>query len=340
MGSHSVQPPDAAPPAVKPRIGVVLLQLGGPDSLESVEPFLLNLFRDPDIIDLPLAFLFRGALARLISSRRAPRVREYYRLIGGRSPILKLTRRQARALEGALRPSVDARVFVAMRYWHPLTVEVVQELERDGIDRVVLLPLYPQYSRTTTGSSVNEWNRAFRRRGPGAPAVEVIEEYCEHPLFIQAMIRNIRIALARVPAPDRTRVHLVFSAHGTPVKLVEQGDPYQGQIVRTYRSVVREGAFGLEHHLCYQSKVGPQRWLEPSLLATVERLGTEGVSHIIVVPVAFVSDHSETLYEINMEVRRVARRCGIRYFDMSPALNASPLFIRALADLVLQKVAP
>jgi ferrochelatase len=323
----------------KSPVGVVLLQLGGPDSLESVEPFLFNLFSDPDIIDLPMAFLFRRPLAKLISSRRAGRVREYYRRIGGRSPILKLTNRQARALERELRQTIDARVFVAMRYWHPMTGEALRSLREEGINRVVLLPLYPQYSRTTTGSSVNEWNRALRRGGVGDLSFETVDEYCEHPLYVQAIIHNIGIALARVPAPDRQKVHLVFSAHGTPVSLVESGDPYQQQILRTYRSVVRDGGFGLEHHVCYQSKVGPQRWLEPSLVATVERLGSEGVSHVIVVPIAFVSDHSETLYEINMEVRREARRCGIRYYDMSPALNTNPLFIRALADLVMRKVA-
>ncbi len=323
-----------------PPLGVVLLQLGGPDTLESVEPFLYNLFCDPDIIDLPLAFLFRKPLARVISSRRAPRVREYYKRIGGRSPILKLTRRQASALQRELSPAVDARVYVAMRYWYPMTAEVVKNIAREGIRRVVLLPLYPQYSRTTTGSSVNEWNRLARRNSLGTVETTLVEEYCEHPLYVQALVRNIRIALARVRAADRARVHLVFSAHGTPLNLVEKGDPYRGQVIRTYEAVLREGAFGLQHHLCYQSKVGPQKWLEPSLVATIERLGREHVSHMIVVPIAFVSDHSETLYEINMEGRRQAREQGIRYFDMSPALNTNPLFIRALADLVLQRVKP
>ncbi len=327
-----------APPS--PPLGVVLLQLGGPDALDAVEPFLYNLFCDPDIIDLPLAFLFRKPLARLISSRRAPRVQEYYRRIGGRSPILNLTRRQAAALERELRPAVDARVFVAMRYWRPLTGDVLGDVARAGIRRVVLLPLYPQYSRTTTGSSVNEWNRLARRAAAKPPETRIVEEYCEHPLYIRALVRNIGIALARVPLSDRSRVHLVFSAHGTPVSLVERGDPYQQQVVRTYEAVLRQGEFGLPHHLCYQSKVGPQQWLEPSLVATLGRLGREHVSHVIVVPIAFVSDHSETLYEINMEGRRLAREQGIRYFDMSPALNTNPLFIRALADLVLQQVKP
>ncbi len=320
-----------------PRTAVVLLQLGGPDSLESVEPFLFNLFCDPDIIDLPLAFLFRKRLARLISSRRAPKVREYYRKIGGRSPILKLTRRQASALEAVLRPRFDAPVLIAMRYWHPMTDAALDEIVRRRIERVILLPLYPHYSRTTTGSSVNEWRRMMKERGISGVRVEVVEEYCEHPSYINAVVRNISIALNRVPARDREKIHLVFSAHGTPMKLVRSGDPYQQQIIRTYNAVLRAGKFGLPHSLCFQSKVGPQKWLEPSLTATVEQLAGEGATHLLVIPIAFVSDHSETLYEINMEIRKHAMHRGIRYYDMSPALNSSPSFIQALADLVLRK---
>ena len=310
------------------RTAIVLLQLGGPDALGAVEPFLYNLFCDPDIIDLPLAFLFRKPLARLISGKRAPKVQEYYRNIGGRSPILRLTQRQANAL--AARTGMP--VYVAMRYWHPMTDEVIARLMKDGIERVVLLPLYPHFSKSTTGSAVNEWNRICARVGY-APEVSVVEEYCEHPLLIRALVNNIGIALRRVPEADRKNVHIVFSAHGTPMKLVREGDPYQGQVVRTYEAVVREGKFGIPHHLCYQSKVGPQKWLEPSLLQTLDRLADEGATHVIVVPVAFVSDHSETLWEINIEVRRHARSRGIRYYDMMPALNTNPSFIGALAEL-------
>jgi ferrochelatase len=316
---------------------VVLLQLGGPDSLANVQPFLCNLFCDPDIIDLPGAFLFRRSLARFIAGRRTPKVVEYYRKIGGRSPILKLTTRQATALQHELQKVMDVRVLVAMRYWHPMTEEVVDWVLREKIGEVILLPLYPQYSKSTTGSSFNEWNRVLRRRSTNGPIVKIVKEYCEHPKYISALVRNIGIALQRVPQGDRARVHLVFSAHGTPMRLVREGDPYQQQIQRTYKAVVREGNFGLTHHLCYQSKVGPQKWLEPSLTDTIERLGTAGVSHVIVIPIAFVSDHSETLYEINMEVRRHALKHGITYYDMMPALHTAPPFIEALADVVLRK---
>ena len=323
----------------RPRVAVVLLQLGGPDSLASVEPFLYNLFCDPDIIDLPLAFLFRKRLARLISSRRAPKVAGYYRMIGGKSPILRLTRRQAVALERALRGEMDARVIIAMRYWHPLTSAAVEQVKAGKFDQVVLLPLYPHFSRTTTGSSVNEWNRILGRAGiPGARVVTV-EQYCDHPLYIQALVENITIALRRVPPADRSAVHLVFSAHGTPVRLVKQGDPYQAHIIRTYEAVVARGAFGLPHTLCYQSRVGPQQWLKPSLTETVDRLAAEGAARLLVVPIAFVSDHSETLYEINMEVRRHAMERGIRHYDMMPALHTNASFIGALADSVRRAIA-
>ncbi|MDH3252585.1 MAG: ferrochelatase [Ignavibacteria bacterium] len=320
-------------------LGIVLLQLGGPDSLDSVEPFLYNLFSDPDIIDLPLAFLFRRGLARLISRRRAPKVQEYYKRIGRRSPILKLTIRQAKALERELGDSLNAKVYVGMRYWHPMTEEVIHQLHRDGIKRVLLLPLYPHFSKTTTGSSVNEWKRVVAQQGMNNFQVDLVEEYCEHPLYIRSVVRNIAIALRRVPERDRGKVHLVFSAHGTPVKLAQSGDPYQQQIIRTYHAVVAEGRFGLDHHLCYQSKVGPERWLEPSLETTINELAGNNVSHVLVIPIAFVSDHSETLWEINIQVKEEAKKLGIRYYDMSPALNTNPLFIQALADLVRKKVA-
>jgi protoporphyrin/coproporphyrin ferrochelatase len=322
-------------PRENSRTAVVLLQLGGPDSLGAVEPFLYNLFCDPDIIDLPFAFLFRKFLARTISRSRAPMVKEFYRYMGGSSPILRLTNRQARALESELKKQGNFGVFVAMRYWHPFTESVVQQLQKEEIGRVVLLPLFPQYSRSTTGSGVNEWRRICKRFGY-APELHLIEEYADHPLLVDAYVRNVRIALQRVPPDDRKKVHLVFSAHGTPMKLVRSGDPYQSHIIRTCNAVVNTGAFGLPHYLCYQSKVGPQKWLEPSLVATIDRLAAERVSHVLVVPLAFVSDHSETLWEINHEVRSDALRKGIRYFDMSPALNSSPLFIGALADLVRQ----
>ncbi len=320
------------------KTGVVLLQLGGPDSLDAVQPFLYNLFCDPDIIDLPFAFLFRKRLAKYVSAKRAPKVQELYKGIGGKSPILAQTNDQAAALETELRKSINANVYVAMRYWHPMTNEVVEQMHKDNVEKVVLLPLYPQFSKTTTGSSVNEWNRIVAARNHSSIPTSLVREYFDHPLYIKAIVQNINTTIEKVSPPDRSKIHLVFSAHGTPVKLVRDGDPYSHQIKKTYEAVIAEGMFGLAHHLCFQSKVGPQKWLEPSLDRTIGKLAGEKVSHVIVVPIAFVSDHIETLSEINIETREEARELGIRYFDMMPALHTNPLFIQALADVVLSSV--
>ncbi len=321
------------------RTAVVLFQLGGPDSLEAVEPFLCNLFCDPDIIDLPGAFLFRKPLARIISRRRAPVVQELYRRIGGKSPIRIQTELQADSLREELaKRGHEMNVVIAMRYWHPMTGEAVRQLVDDGIERVILLPLYPHYSRATTGSAMNEWVRAMRRLNGRALPYRLIHSYPDHPLLIDAFIERIETALRRVPETDRAKIHLVFSAHGTPMKLVRQGDPYSHQIRQTVDAIVTRARFGLPYHLCFQSKVGPQKWLEPSLIDTLDRLAAEGVSHLIVVPVAFVTDHIETLSEINIEAREHAIRKGIAYFDMMPALIRSPKFIACLADLVIGEI--
>ena len=321
------------------KTAVVLFQLGGPDSLEAVEPFLYNLFCDPDIIDIPGAFLFRKTLARIISSRRAPKVKILYQKIGGGSPILDQTELQARRLKESLAGrGLAAEVYIAMRYWHPMTKEVVERLQRENVDEVVLLPLYPHFSKVTTGSSMNEWNKNVAFSNANHFSTKLVESYCDHPLYIAALVENIARALERVPREDRKNVHLVFSAHGTPLKLVKQGDPYSQHIRKTYELVVESGNFGLPHYLCFQSKVGPQRWLEPSLTQTIEMLASKKVSHILVVPIAFVTDHIETLSEINMEARGEAEHLGIRYFDMMPALIANEKFIACLTDLVLKQL--
>jgi ferrochelatase len=313
---------------------VVLLQLGGPDGPDAVQPFLHNLFCDPDIIDLPGAFLFRRGLARLISTRRAPRVIGLYEKIGGHSPILEQTEIQARALHKALNAGGDEfEVAIAMRYWHPFAEETVRELVDLGVEEVVLLPLYPHFSRTTTGSSFREWDRVARRLAPSLK-VRRVESYFDHPLYIEAICDRIAESLALVPEGDRDKVHVVFSAHGTPLKLVREGDPYSTHIRKTYLLVVNRNSFGRRHHLCFQSKVGPQRWLEPSLTGMLGALAREGVSHVIVNPIAFVSDHIETLSEINIEAREEAHRLGITSFAMTAALLDHPKFIACLADCV------
>lgn len=321
------------------KIAVVLFQLGGPDSLDAVQPFLYNLFCDPDIIDLPGAFLFRKPLARIISSRRAPKVQDLYKRIGAKSPILKQTELQAESLKSALdKLGIDADVHIAMRYWHPMTDEVVKKLLESQTEEVVLLPLYPHYSKATTGSSMNEWKRVTHRLRYNSLTTNLVDNYCDHPLYIEAMVEQVNHALARLPKEEQAKVHLVFSAHGIPLSFVKTGDPYPGHIKQSYELIVEKGAWGLPHHLCFQSKVGPQKWLDPSLTKTIEDLAAQKVSHLVVIPVSFVTDHIETLSEINIEAREEARKFGIKSFEMMPALIHNKKFIACLADLVMKQL--
>ncbi|MFQ5724008.1 MAG: ferrochelatase [Terriglobia bacterium] len=314
------------------RLAVVLFQLGGPDSLQAIEPFLFNLFSDPDIIDFPLARLARRPLARLAARSRARKVQRHYTEIGGQSPILELTRAQATGLERELRKSLDASVFLAMRYWHPLTAEAVREVKAGEFDEVVLLPLYPQYCRVTTGSSLNEWQRQAARAELNALPTKVIRDFYQHPHYLEAVVEKINSTLQRFPAPEP--VTLVFTAHGIPRALAEAGDPYREQVEATTTLVRERGGWGHPYRLCYQSKVGPGHWLQPMLRETLRELAAAGARNLLVIPIAFVTDHVETLHEIDIEARAQARQLGIARFEMMPALNDSPLFIRALADLV------
>ena len=317
------------------KLGVVLFQLGGPDSLQSIEPFLYNLFCDPDIIDFPFARIARQPLAKLISSTRARHVAHHYAEIGGRSPILEHTTRQAVALEAVLRADFDARVIVAMRYWHPFTAEALELLERHRPEEVVLLPLYPQYSKTTTGSSLNEWRRKFQPNG-WAPRVQAVEEFHEDGAYLDAVVDAVNRTVAEIG--DVSDCDFVFSAHSVPVAVVERGDPYQRQIERTAELVWQRGGWAGRRHLCYQSKVGASKWQRPSMHETVKRLAAEGRRHLVVVPISFVSDHVETLHEIDIEHREQARGLGIEDFRMVPGLNDSPRFIQALAGLVKRRL--
>lgn len=328
-----------------------MFQLGGPETLEDIEPFLFNLFCDPDIIDFPFARLGRKPLAKLISSTRASKVRRHYAEIGGGSPIRRNTEAQAHALECELRShGLDARCVVAMRYWRPFTREAVAELEAAGCGEIVLLPLYPQYSSTTTGSSLNEWERRARdewRVGTGErPSLAtgnrqlatLISDFYRHEGYLDSVVERIEAALERFPEPRSAE--LVFSAHGVPLRVIERGDPYQQQVEETVALVMARGAFSNPHRICYQSKVGASRWLEPTLRATLRDLAASGLKDVCVVPISFVSDHVETLGEIDREARALAGSLGIRQFEMTAGLNDSPRFIAALADLVMQAVAP
>ncbi len=317
------------------KLGVILFQLGGPDSLQAIEPFLYNLFCDPDIIDFPFARVARQPLARLISMRRAKHVAHHYAEIGGKSPLLEFTMRQAAALETALGADFNARVSVAMRYWHPFTEEAIRAMELHAPEEVVLLPLYPQYSKTTTGSSLNEWARRYHPNG-WSPRIRIVKEFYTDPAYLDSVVESVDRSMAGFP--DAREVDVVFSAHSLPVSVVEKGDPYQRQIEHTTELVWQRGGWPGRHSICYQSKVGASKWLRPSMHETVKRLAAEGRKHVLVVPISFVSDHVETLHEIDIEHREQARSLGIHDFRMVPGLNDSPSFIGALAGLVRRSV--
>ncbi len=320
---------------VKPirRVGVVLFQLGGPDTLEAIEPFLFNLFCDPDIIDFPFARIGRKPLAKLISTTRAKKVQHHYSTIGGGSPIRRFTEQQARALQLKLNGfGLDARCFVAMRYWHPFTSEAIEHLRSADCDEVVLLPLYPQYSSTTTGSSLNEWRRLFQDDVP----VYCIENFYTNGVYLEAVMEKINEALARFNEPDEPE--LIFSAHSVPLAIIENGDPYQQQIEETVELLMQRGGWRNAYRLCYQSKVGASKWLQPSLRSTLRDLAAQNVKEACVVPISFVSDHVETLGEIDHQAREQAAALGIERFEMMAGLNDSPTFIAALADLVMNAI--
>jgi ferrochelatase len=315
------------------RIGVVLFQLGGPDRLEAIEPFLFNLFCDPDIIDFPFARVGRKPLAKLISTARARKVAHHYSVIGGGSPIRRFTEQQGLALQKELAESgLDARCFVAMRYWHPFTAEAIEQLLAAKCDELVLLPLYPQYSSTTTGSSLNEWKRLFGEEIP----VHCVESFYRDEGYLQSVVEKIDETLARFADPERPEI--IFSAHSVPLAVIERGDPYQEQIGETVELVMACGTWRNRHRLCYQSKVGASRWLQPSLRQTLRDVASQGVRQVCVVPISFVSDHVETLGEIDHEARELAGDLGITRFEMTPGLNDSPRFIAALAGLVMESL--
>lgn len=313
------------------RLGIVLLQLGGPESLDDVQPFLEDMFGDPDLFNLPIPGWLQQWVARRASCRRASSVRSLYASIGGKSPIGDFTRQQAKLLESELNPGLPSRVFVAMRYGRNTAQDAIAAIRKSGCDRILLLPLFPQYCAATTGSSINEWNRHWREAGLQLPT-QAIDCYYSSPLYIQAVVERIDESRSRLPAG--TPVHLVFSAHGLPLSFIRRGDPYQRQIEETVRLVVARCRPSEPHTLCYQSRVGPQRWLEPSLTDTLRRLGESGTESVLVVPISFVSDHLETLSEIDIEARQHATEWGVRHFATMPGLNDSLTFIRSLAALV------
>jgi ferrochelatase len=318
------------------QVGVLLLNLGGPDQLEDVRPFLFNLFADPEIIRLPFPWL-QKPLAWFISTMRAKKSQENYRLIGGGSPLRRITEEQAQAIQSRLQQKgQEATVYVGMRYWHPFTEEAITRLKRDHIDRLVILPLYPQFSISTSGSSF----RLLEKIWDNDPALHpidytVVPSWYDRPGYLEAMAQLIAQELDQLPNPDEA--HIFFSAHGVPVSYVEEaGDPYQKEIEDCVALIMHTLNRSNPHTLAYQSRVGPVEWLQPYTEDALQELAEKGVKDLVVVPISFVSEHIETLQEIDMEYREIAEEAGIEHFHRVPALNTHPVFIDDLADLVLE----
>ena len=311
------------------RKAVVLFNLGGPDTLSAVEPFLFNLFYDPAIIGLtkPLRYL----VAKLISKRRAPVAKEIYKLLGGKSPLLGQTRDQAKALEEYLNDDQDDyQVFIAMRYWHPRAEETVKQVANFDPDEVILLPLYPQYSTTTTGSSVEEWKKLATKAKLNCPTTSL----CCYPKnlgFVEACVDLIQQKLSEI---EGQKPRLLFSAHGLPKKIIDAGDPYQWQVEQSVATIVEKlGIADLDYGICYQSRVGPVEWIKP---ATEDEIASAGAAKksVMVIPVAFVSEHSETLVELDIEYAELAKSVGVPNYYRIPTVTTHPKFIEGLGDMV------
>ncbi|MCG8608131.1 ferrochelatase [bacterium] len=326
-------------------IGVVLMNLGGPTNLDEIEPFLYNLFMDPAIIDMPIGGILRHWLSKLIASRRSEKVGKDYAKIGGGSPLTQLTEEQAENLEKALNQSfgepagVRFKVYIAMRYWKPTTEEAAAAMQRDKVDKVILLPLYPHYSKTTTGSSlIYWWVLELQGKIPKWPTAYV-KEYAAHPKFLRAISDRIDEGLQRFSKEARDGMHLLFSAHGTPLlEMKKRRDPYCCLIHSTVEQVMSQRENDLPFHVAFQSKVGPAEWLTPSTPDKLKELAENGVKSVLVIPVAFVTDHIETLFELDILIREQAEEWGIEHYYVTKGLNSHPLFIEALAETVAAQV--
>lgn len=317
-------------------IGLVLLNMGGPDSPAAVEPFLYNLFSDRELIQLPLGGLLQKPFARLISHRRARTVRENYRAIGGASPLLDWTNRQAAGIVAEL--GANWRPYVAMRYWAPRAEQTLRQMAVDGVERAVVLSLYPHYTGATTGSSVNEFRRMAAKVYPGL-RYRVIESWHDWPGYISALAGRVRAGLESFHELVRDEVQILFSAHALPQKFIDRGDPYLDQVLATVKGVMAEIG-ERPWHIGFQSRSGPVEWMAPDTLEVMDQLAAAGHHAVMIVPISFVSDHIETLFEIDIEYRDHAEGCGIGSFGRAPSLNAEPDFLRALAELVRSEGVP
>ncbi|MGI9536933.1 MAG: ferrochelatase [Desulfocapsaceae bacterium] len=308
--------------------GVLLLNMGGPEKPQDIRPFLYNIFSDREIIRLGPSLL-QKPLAWLIARKRAPKSEKTYGRIGGGSPISKITRAQQQALQNRLNGEGEFVVATAMRYWHPTTEEALRSLRETPIDRLLALSLYPHFSCATSGSSLNELKRCLLKNPIGGDLIEV-GSWPDHPGYISCLADKITQGLQLF---GNDPVQVVYSAHSLPVSFIDEGDPYVDHLQRTIAAV--EVITGVRGRICYQSRSGPVEWLSPSTPETIIRLGDEGCTNVLMVPISFVSDHVETLVEINMEYRELAAECGIR-LETTESFNDDPDFIEALKDIVLQ----
>jgi ferrochelatase len=303
------------------KTAVVLLNMGGPDSMSAIRPFLYNLFSDHDIIQIPR--LIQKPVAFFISTFRAKKTEYYYKIMGGKSPQKEQTILQAKALQEALKD--DFVVEIALRYWHPFTQEAIKNLESVKPSKIVLLPLYPHYSSTTTGSSFKEFYRLLKKSSLKDTPVKEVRDYHDHPLFIKAWTENIK------NSGIDDEYFILFSAHSLPQKIIDKGDPYKAQIEKSVDLIMKN--FTNKHMISYQSKVGPVKWLEPATDKTIENLAKQGVKKLCLVPISFVSEHSETLYEMDYLYKNMAKDLGINHFVRVPTLQTNPVYIELLKEL-------
>jgi len=315
---------------VKPK-ALVLLNMGGPDSPDAVRPFLYNLFSDRDLIQLPLGSLLQSPFARMISFFRSRRVRRNYEEIGGKSPLLEWTRRQAEGI--AARLGDEWQPHVVMRYWKPRAEEVLRQLAAEGVEEAVVLSMYPHYTGATTGSSVKDFRRAAEKVHPSL-RYSVIEEWFDWPGYLDALANRVREGLENFHELMRHDVQILFSAHALPQKFIDRGDPYLEHVLATATGVMKRVGEEYQWHVGFQSRSGPVKWMEPDTVEVIDTLASEGHKALLIVPISFVSDHIETLQEIDMEYRHHAGGAGISQFFRSPSLNESPDFLDAMAELV------
>jgi ferrochelatase len=319
----------------RPRTGIVMLNLGGPETLDDVQPFLLELFADREIIQLP----FQRWLGPYIARRRTPKVKGLYASIGGGSPILRYTQAQGRGMVARLDRLSPAtaphKFYVAFRYARPKSEDALRQMHADGVERAIAFTQYPQFSCSTTGSSLNELWRAASRTGlRNAFQWSLIDRWPVHPGFIEAMTETVREGLEQFESADREKVLILFSAHSLPLDVIDRGDSYPQEVGASVQRVVEQLAASNSYLLAYQSDVGPVRWLGPRTEAVIRRLGAQGHKHVLVVPIAFTSDHIETLSELDREYGEVAHESGITHYKRAPALNDRPRFLDALAEIV------